>query len=276
MKGQKAFTLVELLVVIAIIALLMAILMPALNRVREHGRMIKCEANLRQWALIAAMYAEEWDGEFWRSDDNTPCYWWLRYLEDRYKDWKANKLWLCASAQKPEWDEAGVRRSVLNIYNAWGIYMDSSFGPNGIAGSYGINGYVLNPYPRGGGVANYEPGVPVANGWKTAYAANAGNVPLFTEGLRFDFWPVENQAPSANEHAAWNDDSRNNMTRICINRHRGFINMAFLDFSVRKVGLKELWTLKWHRQFNTSGPYTVAGGMRERDWPEWIRRFPAY
>lgn len=275
MNRRKAFTLVELLVVIAIIALLMAILMPALNRVREQGRMVKCLANMKQWNLIAAMYTEENQGKFWPSDAGTQCYWWIKYIEDKYKDWKTNKLWFCPSAQKPQTDERGVTTPVLNIYNAWGIYKGTGLGPNGIAGSIGINGYVLIPYPPVGGATTYEPGVSVQNGWKTAGAAGSNNIPLFTEGLRFDFWPTEDQAPSAREHAAWEDASRNNMTRICINRHQGFISMAFLDFSARKVGLKELWRLKWHRTFNTSGPWTTTGG-RIPAWPNWMKSFPEY
>jgi hypothetical protein len=49
-----------------------------------------------------------------------------------------------------------------------------------------------------------------------------------------------------------------------------------MDSSVRKVGLKELWTLKWHRNFNTNGYYTKAGGATAEDWPEWMRRFKDY
>ena len=52
--------------------------------------------------------------------------------------------------------------------------------------------------------------------------------------------------------------------------------MLVMDFSARKVGLKELWTLKWHRQYDTWGPWTRAGGVRPEHWPEWMRNFKEY
>ncbi len=58
----RAFTLIELLVVIAVIAILMAILMPALNRAREQGKWIACEGNLKTLTLAWLMYAVENDG----------------------------------------------------------------------------------------------------------------------------------------------------------------------------------------------------------------------
>jgi len=61
MNKQKAFTLIELLVVIAIVAVLMAILFPALNRAREQGRRAVCLSNLKQLALTWIMYADEND-----------------------------------------------------------------------------------------------------------------------------------------------------------------------------------------------------------------------
>ena len=64
MSKRRGFTLVELLVVIAIIALLMAILMPALNRARELGRRTVCMGNLKQLALAWVMYADENGGDF--------------------------------------------------------------------------------------------------------------------------------------------------------------------------------------------------------------------
>ena len=59
MRRTGGFTLIELLVVIAIIAILMAILMPALQRVREQGQRAARLSNLKQLALAWIMYADE-------------------------------------------------------------------------------------------------------------------------------------------------------------------------------------------------------------------------
>jgi prepilin-type N-terminal cleavage/methylation domain-containing protein len=62
MKRQRAFTLIELLVVIAIIAILLAILMPALQRVKKQARGILCRNNLKNYGLAARLYIDDNDG----------------------------------------------------------------------------------------------------------------------------------------------------------------------------------------------------------------------
>ncbi|MFO1458709.1 MAG: prepilin-type N-terminal cleavage/methylation domain-containing protein [Verrucomicrobiota bacterium] len=58
-RAHKGFTLIELLVVVAIIAVLAALLLPTVSRVREKAEMISCLNNLRQLSLGAALYAQD-------------------------------------------------------------------------------------------------------------------------------------------------------------------------------------------------------------------------
>ena len=68
MGPRKGFTLIELLVVIAIIALLMALLVPALERAREQGQRVVCLGNLRQLMLAWNFYNDDNDGRIVNGD----------------------------------------------------------------------------------------------------------------------------------------------------------------------------------------------------------------
>jgi prepilin-type N-terminal cleavage/methylation domain-containing protein/prepilin-type processing-associated H-X9-DG protein len=72
MQRRQAFTLIELLVVISVIALLMAILMPALSKARDQGRTIACRANLKQYGIALRMYLD--DNNYYFPDART----WLK------------------------------------------------------------------------------------------------------------------------------------------------------------------------------------------------------
>jgi len=68
MKQRKAFTLVELLVVISIIAILLAVLMPALTKAREQASLVMCNNNLHQIGIAEHMYAQSNNGRLTPGD----------------------------------------------------------------------------------------------------------------------------------------------------------------------------------------------------------------
>ena len=61
-RRSPAFTLIELLVVVAIVAILAALLLPALRRAKEKGRSALCMSNLRQLGVAQQAYASDFDG----------------------------------------------------------------------------------------------------------------------------------------------------------------------------------------------------------------------
>jgi len=81
-KKSKAFTLIELLVVISIIAILMAIMMPALSRVREQGKAVTCRSRLKQWGIAFYLYGADNSGripfyvdDFRKQTEREKIYW---------------------------------------------------------------------------------------------------------------------------------------------------------------------------------------------------------
>jgi prepilin-type N-terminal cleavage/methylation domain-containing protein len=71
--SERGFTLIELLVVIAIIAILAALLLPALSNAKETGKRANCMSNLHQMGIALLMYAEDNDGKIPRGND--PVWW---------------------------------------------------------------------------------------------------------------------------------------------------------------------------------------------------------
>ena len=94
------------------------------------------------------------------------------------------------------------------------------------------------------------------------------------DGTRWASYPDSTDAPPP----APDSTSMNYLSirPFCIPRHGGFVNCLFMDWSVRKVGLKQLWTLRWYPGCNTSGAYTLAGHADAGKWPAWMRGYRDY
>ena len=265
MGRRRGFTLIELLVVISIIALLMALLMPGLSRAREQAREVVCRSHLQQWSLCFTMYTNAYDGRFMPGIDEdwaTGRYSWIYTLLPYYKD---TDIRLCPKASRTE-QQGGVLP-----YTAWDVSVtnptDFSFLRDPIykIGSYGINWWV-NDSPLVSGT--HDP----TNKWRRTGQKNASAIPVFQDcGFMLVRPEPLDPAPQMDGEFLWSYGG--GMRRVCTNRHHGGINMLFMDWSTRKVRIKELWMLKWHRTFNTAGPWTPFGGVDKNDWPEWMRNF---
>ena len=273
MKKRQAFTLVELLVVISIIALLMSILMPALARVRKQAKSILCQANMKQWGLVFSLFTSDNNGYFmdgtvpedsgfWWSGGSGGGMgsWWFLTLEPYYKQ---QELLFCPMATKTYVDGEQVP------FGAW----ETTPPPTPpYAGSYGANGYIINSPSE----MEFQLGRPTKYNWRTINVQGTSNIPLFMDALWVDGWPEEYDQPAPVELWWLDEIGVNEMRRFCSNRHNGFVNGVLSDFSVRPIGLKELWTLKWHRRFDTKGEWTIAGGVEPDAWPPWMKDFRDY
>jgi len=254
MRKPKGFTLIELLVVIGVIALLLALFLPALQSTKKQTRAVTCQANLKHWGLVLAAYTSDNNDHFFNGVLNEQWNDWIEILEPFHR--KTGGLTCCPLATKT------AERGGVGAFAAW---RDKE----GDYGSYGLSAWVCNA--DAGAVFGDE------RYWRMPNVARAQNVPVFMDCRGMTGWPDHTSVPPRQEAEPPQAGAlTEQMKNFCINRHNAAVNGLFMDWSVRTVGLKQLWTLKWHRQFDTAGPWTKAGGVQPDTWPEWMRGFKDY
>jgi hypothetical protein len=272
MKPKTVFTKSDVIVTLVCVIFLLVNLAAVGPGGQRHAKEMLCLSQLHKWGDAFQDYLNDNGGYFmrgWRPIGTVNSDYWMEGLRQYYGG--SDKLRCCPEATVPG-SELGLGEYGGNgVFTAWGVF-SGAWEPvvPGDYGSYGINGYVQNPPPNAG---DYQGHLSEWN-WRVANVAGMDNIPLFLDSQFIDGWPLPTNNPPEYDGERW--DSVDQMNRFCMNRHRGYVSSLFLDFSVRKVGLKELWILKWHREYDTCGPWTVCGGVQPSDWPYWMREFEDY
>ena len=279
-RNSGGFTLIELLVVIAVISLLVGILVPCLQGARRRAGAAVCQTRLRQWGLTFQMYLDESRGKWFSWNAGKGMVPWASETMPYWRGSAKGVRGLLGTQGRTSVERSvalcpmtGVRKR--GAFRAYAAELDVGPSWRNLDVSLGFNMWVYSGDLKGrfservvfpfGSPSQY---------WCTRDVRDAARIPVLGDSDGIPLWVDHNEVPPPEELNSVGTSTH--WTAWCINRHTGGINMLFMDWSVRKAGLKELWTLKWSRDFNTAGPWTLAGGVKSEAWPEWLRSFKDY
>ncbi len=258
------FTLIELLVVVAIIAILAAMLLPALSGAKFKAHQITCLVNLKQLDQTALMYWNDFNKGVPR-DSAGGAIWSRRYAEG------LSGIQLCPVAREPKIlpsSHGGGVRQVINpgtAANSWGVAASMNTNEDTI-GSYALNGWVGTEHSFVPGSAECFPTL--------NHVQYPSKTPLFSDAIWMYAWPQNGSLAARDLFLGTRITSTSPLELpigcVTIGRHSSKpptaaprfwpvgrplprnwgINVGFADGHAELVKLPVLWTLTWNRAWD--------------------------